>query len=277
MSYKTIVVHVDPSMHAPARIGLAAALANDHDAHLIGAAMTGISRFVDPAGGNDLARTALAGVAEKLHDHARQALDQFERLARAANVRSWERRLVADDPEGGLVLLSRFCDLLVLSQTDPAHAVGNAVRDLPEYVMLSVARPVLLVPYAGAPQRIEGKALLAWDGGLEASRAAFSGLPLLRRAREVVVARFGEQGPDVPGNGEPDLLAWLARHNINASIEPPHPEIGAGNALLSLAFYLQAGLIVMGGYGHTRFRELLLGGVTKTVLESMTVPVLMAH
>jgi nucleotide-binding universal stress UspA family protein len=277
MSYKTIDVHVDASVHAPARIQLAAALANDHGAHLIGAAMTCISRFVQTAGSGDRAPSAVAGFAEKLHHDACQALDGFENLARAAGVRSWERRLVADDPEGGLVLLSAFCDLLVLSQTDPAHVAAGAVRDLPEFVMLNVARPVLLLPYASVSAQLDGKALVAWDGSLEASRAVLGALPLLGRMREVVVVQFDERGPGAPGAGAADLLGWLARHDINASIESPTTGIGSGEALLSLASELHASLIVMGGYGHTRFRELLLGGVTKTVLESMTVPVLLAH
>jgi nucleotide-binding universal stress UspA family protein len=277
MSYKTIVVHVDPSVHAPARIGLAAALAQDHDAHLIGAATTCLSRFAYAPDSGDPPAAALSVIATKLHHDANRSLDQFEGLASAAGVRSWERRLVADDPEGGLVLLSRFCDLLVLSQTDPAHVVAGAVRDLPEYVMLNVARPVLVVPYAGTYARLGGKALVAWDGGLESSRAVLGALPLLRRAQEVVVVQFGERGPAQLSAADPGLPGWLARHDIKASVEMAHGDIGAGDALLSLASDLQAEFIVMGGYGHSRFRELMLGGVTRTVLESMTIPVLLAH
>lgn len=277
MSYKTILVHADLSIHAPARIRLAAAIANAEGAHLIGAAMTGISRFVYTDSSIELERSVVAGYVDTLHEHARQALDQFEALVREAGVRSSEARLVGDDPEGGLVLMSRFADLVVLSQTDPANPVTGVVRDLPEYVMLNVARPVLIVPYAGEGKVLGARALVAWDASLESSRALGNALPLLRHAAGVTVARVNAvEGPALAAESA-DLLAWLGRHGIDAQVLEPRTATDEGDALLSLAADRQAGLMVMGGYGHTRFRELLLGGVTKTVLASMTVPVLMAH
>jgi nucleotide-binding universal stress UspA family protein len=277
MSYKTILVHADLSPHAPARIRFAAALANAHGAHLLGVATTGVSRFMSVDSGLDLERTVVAGYLDRLQEHARQGLVQYEALARECCAGSWEARLVGDDPEGALVLLSRFADLVVLSQTDPGNAVAGAVRDLPEYVILNAARPVLLLPYAGAAGKLDGKALVAWDGSLEASRALGLALPLLRAATEVLVAQFN--ATEEPGLREQadDLGAWLARHGVLARVEAQHTAIDAGHALLSLAADRQAGLLVMGGYGHTRFRELVLGGVTRTVLRSMTAPVLMAH
>jgi nucleotide-binding universal stress UspA family protein len=277
MPYKTILVHADLSVHAPARIRLAAALAQSANAHLIGAAMTGISRFVYPRSPGDLARTVIAAYADSLCQRANRALDQFEAEAGAAGACSWERRLVADDPEGGLVSLSRFCDLLVLSQTDPASAVTGAVRDLPAYVMLNAPRPVLMVPYAGDYTRLDGNALVGWNGSSEAARAVSNALPLLRRAARVVVAHFdaGEQG-ELPAQS-PDLLAWLARHGVVAELHEQRAGNDTGEALLSLAANQQSNLIVMGGYGHTRFRELMLGGMTRTMLEKMTRPVLMSH
>lgn len=277
MSYKTILVHADLSAHAPARVSLAAAIARAEDAHLVGAAMTGVSRFVYTDTSVDLEHSVVAGYVDSLHEHARQALERFESIAREAGVRSFEPRLVGDDPEGGLVLLSRFADLVVLSQTDPGHPVAGVVRDLPEFVMLNVARPVLMVPYAGHHARLDAKALVAWDSSLEAARAIGSALPLLRQASGVMVAQFNAGDAATLAADSADLAAWLGRHGITAQVVQPRTAIDEGDALLSLAANLQAGLVVMGGYGHTRFRELLLGGVTKTVLASMTVPVLMSH
>lgn len=280
MSYKTILVHADSSIHAPARIRLAAALAKAEGAHLVGAAMTGVPRmssllYADTS--LELTRAVPAEVIDTLREHARQALEQFTALAQGAGVSSHEARLVDEDPEGGLVLLSRFADLVVLGQTDPAHRVEGVARDLPEYVMLNVARPVLLVPYAGQYADLDGKALAAWDGSIEASRALSHALPLLRRAAEVTVAQFDTAEPGELAAQAPQLVEWLGRHGIKAGIHERRTDTDPGDALLSLAADLQAGLIVMGGYGHARFRELLLGGVTKTVLASMTVPVLMSH
>jgi nucleotide-binding universal stress UspA family protein len=277
MAYKTILVHADLSIHAPARIRFAAALARSEGAHLIGVATTGVSRFMYPDGAAPLAHTVASSYAATLHGHARDALDQFTAIAAAENLPSYEPRLVADDPEGALVLLSRYADLAVLSQSDPAHQVAGAVRELPEYVVLNVARPVLLLPYAGSFTPVGGHALVAWDGSLEAARALGDALPLLCRASAVTVAQFQKGEPDDVAAHASDLTAWLGRHGIDAAVRPQPVDIDDGNALLSLVADLQAGLVVMGAYGHTRFRELLLGGVTKTMLECMTAPVLMAH
>lgn len=279
MSYHTILVHADLSRHAPGRIRLAARVANAEGAHLVGVAMSGISRFASGDTTADLARSIVAGYLDTLYDNANRALDQFESIAREAGVASFERRLVSDDPEGGLVLQARFCDLVVISQTDPDHSVPGVVHDLPEYVVLNCARPVLIVPYAGQFERIDGKALVAWDGSMEATRAMTSAIPLLRYASEATVMVFNSPTlPDAPGAPErADLAAFLARHRVRAGVLAQTTELDTGDALLSLAADLQSDLIVMGAYGHTRFRELLLGGATKTVLRTMTVPVLMAH
>jgi nucleotide-binding universal stress UspA family protein len=125
--------------------------------------------------------------------------------------------------------------------------------------------------------RLDGKALVAWDSSLEAARAIGNALPLLRQASSVTVAQFNAGDAAALAAESLDLTAWMGRHGIKAQVAQQRTGIDEGDALLSLAANLQAGLLVMGGYGHTRFRELLLGGVTKTVLASMTAPVLMAH
>jgi nucleotide-binding universal stress UspA family protein len=280
MSYKTILVHTDLSVHAPDRIRCAAAIANAEGAHLIGVAMTGITPFLEADSGLDIEHSVVTGYLDRLRAQARLALEQFDAIAREAGVRSAEPRLVEDDPEGGLVLHSRFADLVVLGQTDPANPAPAASRDLPEYVVLHAPRPVLLVPFAGQPWRVDGKVVVAWDGGLEVSRALGNAIPLLRHAREVLVAQF--QGDNAEQEDElrarsAELIAWLGRHGIRARVEQQATPIGAGSVLLSLAADLQADLLVTGAYGHTRFREMLLGGVTKTVLAETTVPVLMQH
>jgi nucleotide-binding universal stress UspA family protein len=232
---------------------------------------------VYPSNPSDLARTVIAGYVNTLSQQASQALGQLEAMARAAGVSSFETRLVADDPEGGLVRLSRFCDLLVLSQTDPASPVTAAVRDLPEYVMLNSTRPVLLLPYSRDYPHLGGNALVAWNGSLEAARAVGSALPLLRRAAGVLVAYFDEGKSGELAAESNDLLAWLARHGVKAGLHEQPAGNDAGNALLSLAAERQSDLIVMGCYGHTRFRELMLGGVTRTMLAQTATPVLMSH
>lgn len=276
MSYRTIIVHADLSAHAPQRIEVAARLARAEGAHLLGAAMTGISRFAYPAGRDALAKTVLGSYVDVLYDHANKALAQFDAAARALGVTDISQRLLDDDPAGALLQLAPCCDLIVLGQTDPGEPASSATG-VPELVLLNCARPVLVIPYSGGAARLNGRALAAWDGNIEATRALTCAIPLLRRAADVAIAQFRPAQPEAPRVAGADLVAWLARHGVSARLLQVDADIHAGDALLRLAADEQSELLVMGAYGHTRFREHLLGGVTATVLRSMTVPVLMAH
>lgn len=278
MTYKTILVHVDHSRHAEARIRIAAQIAIAENAHLIGAAMTGVSRYVYEDGVN-LAETVIAGQIKQFYERAEKSLVEFDAIANSLGVLSFERRLVTDEPEGGLALQARYADLVVVSQPDMDESGSTILAGLPEYVMLNSVRPVLVVPYAGKFDRIGARPLIAWDGSMEATRAVANAIPLLKRAHNVTVAVFNPTLKyDVHGQ-EPgaDIALYLARHNIRVDVARQKTNLDTGNALLSLAADLRSDLIIMGGYGHSRFREVLLGGVTRTVLETMTAPVLMSH
>lgn len=276
MDYRTILVHADLSVHARARVTLAARLAHAHRAHLVGAAMTGISRFTYP-GAADLGRTIIGSYVDTLYEQATQALAQFEQVAAAAGAGSIETRLVADDHQGGLVQLARFCDLLVLGQIDPQSSAPDPLGDLPERVMLNAARPVLLAPYADVATDIVGTAVIGWDGSRESAHAVAAALPLLHQASRVVIVHFQEEEAVERDVQAAELVPWLARHGLHADLveRPGGRDIGA--RMLSLATELQATLIVIGGFGHPRFRELLLGGVTKSLFRNTTVPLLVAH
>jgi nucleotide-binding universal stress UspA family protein len=275
MSYKTVLVHVDQSSHAPARIAVAARIAADNGAHLIGAAMTGISRYIYHGATVDLARTVLAAQVDVLVDKANDALARFDAIAGTFAGLSFERRLVHDDAAGALVQQARYADLVVLSQFDRDDPVARIDADLPAYVMLNSPCPLLVVPYANAATSFGQHALVAWDESLQASRAVANSLPLLRRARKTTLAVFN--AADEPRLAGADIALYLARHGVNVEVRASETDIDVGNALLSLAADLGADLMVMGGYGHTRFREVLLGGATQTVLAAMTIPVLMSH
>lgn len=276
MSYKTILVHADQSPHAAQRVRIAAGLANTYKAHLVGAAMTGVSRFLYQDNSIDLTRTVLAIQMEALRSQADHALAAFDAAASAAGVLSYERRLVDDDPTGALAQQARYADLVVVSQTDLDDPHARLFPDLPEYVVLNGGRPVLVLPYAGSFDVFGRHVLLAWDGSIEATRATANALPMLKNADKVSVAVFN---PGFEHGAQPgaDIALYLARHGVEVNVLVQPTSIDIGDALLSLAADGGADLLVMGGYGHTRFRELLLGGVTATILRTMTVPVLMSH
>lgn len=275
MAYKTILVHVDQSPQAPARIALAARLASEHGAHLIGAAMTGLSRYIFHGGTVDLARSMLDAQRLALVDEAGSALTKFEEIAAGVGSLSLEKRLVEDDEAPGLAMQARYADLVVLGQDDPDTPVARIAPDLPSYVMLNSACPVLVTPFAGAPESLGQQVLVAWNDTLQASRAVAGALPLLQRARKVALATYNAKSEQELSGAE--IARSLARHGVNVEVRREQTDYEVGYALLELAKDLDAGLLVMGGYGHARFREVLLGGVTQTMLSSMTLPILMAH
>ncbi len=279
MSYKTVLVHVDQSRQAPVRIGVAAEIARAQAAHLVGASMTGISRYVFDSGAFNPNDPVFVHHLEHLRRYASEGLDKFEAIAKGAGVNAIEARVVDDDAAGGIALQARYADLTVIGQFDPADSVPGLMSNFPEHVILHCGRPVLVVPFAGRYSGHFRKAVVAWDGGMAASRAIAGALPLLARADVVDILVFNpEQDSDAHGE-QPgaDLALFLARHGVKANVSARRIDIDTGNALMSATADLGADLLVMGAYGHARFREVVLGGVTRTVLASMTVPVLMAH
>ncbi|MBI1889209.1 MAG: universal stress protein [Burkholderiales bacterium] len=279
MTYKTILVHVDQSDHRIERMRIASRLALTQGAHLIGAAMTGISRLIYEAGMISPNDPSLSDHIEVLRERAMRSLDSFEVAADKAGITSFEKRLVDDEASGGISLQARYADLVVVSQTDLDDTASGTLPDFPEYVVLNSARPVLIVPYAGQFHHVGEKVLIAWDGSMEATRAVTNAIPMLKQAKLVQVAVFNAASrPNVHG-AQPgaDIALYLARHGIRVEVTEQKSGIDVGESLLTLASDESSDLIVMGGYGHTRFRETVLGGVTRTVLDSMTVPVLMSH
>jgi nucleotide-binding universal stress UspA family protein len=279
MAYKTVLVHVDQSQESTTRVKLAAQIAKSHQAHLVGVAMTGISRYVFDHGAFDPKDPVFAHHLDHLHQHARASLLAFDKAAASVGVDEIEARLVDDDAAGGVTLHARYADIAVIGQFDPSAAVPGVMSNFAETVVLNSGRPVLVVPHAGQPHGEFTRALLAWDGGLAASRAITGALPLLKQAgtTDVLVLHTSD---DADAHGEQpgvDLALYLARHGVRVNVIEHRMSGDAGEALLSAAADLGADLMVMGAYGHTRFREVILGGVTRTVLQSMTVPVLMAH
>lgn len=279
MTFKTIVVHVNASSDTARRVRLAAQIAAAFRGRLVGAAMTGVSRFLTMDYATSMGVSMAAECMEEARVQARAALQEFERQCAALDVASFEPRLIDDQAADGLVLQSRYGDLIVLGQANPDEPFTPLAEETPEYVATNSARPVLVVPYAGHFEAPFHRILVAWDGSMEATRAITAALPLMQQADRVTLVVFnaGRQ-PDVHGS-EPgaDMALYLARHGIEVEVSAQVTDIDIGSALLSHAADIDADLLVMGCYSHSRFREIMLGGATRTILQSMTVPVLMAH
>lgn len=280
MSYKSILVHINGSKHTPQRVEVAARLALQHDAHLIGTAVTALPPEFYMPGAFGANNTALSAYLEFTRERARTALAAFEASARNIGVNSVEQRLIDDEAGYGLTLQARYSDLVVMSQTDPEESNIDTRADTPEYVMMNSSRPVLVIPYAGQFPTLGQRVMIAWNGSAEATRAVTAAIPILRLAKNVQVVVYNPKvGRDAHGERPgADISLYLARHGVQVELtEQNIPDIDVGNALLSNATDFSADLIVMGGYGHSRFRQILLGGVTHTLFKSMVIPTLMAH
>jgi nucleotide-binding universal stress UspA family protein len=278
--YKTIVVHVDGSPQQESRMRAAALLAREHGAHVVGSAATGIS-WLDFAllGGSMAAPDPLADF-DALRQAAAQRLEAFSEQAARLGIELVEARLIEDVADYGLLLQSRYADLVVLSQdVDAGPDLPARVRRLPAHVALRGARPVLVVPAAYREAPLPGTVVAGWDGSLQAIHALSAALPLLRRADSVKLAlinpdQLSELHGEQPGA---DMALHLARHGVKVDVVLERTSSTAGHALLALAADCGAGLMVCGAYGHSRYREWALGGVTRELLERAALPLLIAH
>jgi nucleotide-binding universal stress UspA family protein len=276
MAYKTMLVHLDSGKRSATRLGLAIGLARRFDAHLVGLHALTVVRLPAYA-----AVQAGPRVAEEQRrravEYAKEAETAFKRAVDRAGAPGSEWRSSLDDVLEAVTLHARYADLVVIGQ--PEGDDGSGVDpDFAHRLVLAAGRPVLAIPYAGAFDAVGKRVLVAWNASREATRAITDALPFLKLADQVVVAPVK---PDRAAHGEApgsDIGLYLSRHGVKVEVAPIQgTDLDAGNALLSRAADLSIDLIVMGAYGHSRMSELILGGVTRTMLESMTVPVLMSH
>jgi nucleotide-binding universal stress UspA family protein len=276
MTYKTILVHLDSGKRCPARLELAIGLAKRFDAHLVGLYALTVVRLPAYA-----AVEAGPLVAEEQRRRAAECAAEAERAFRQAVDRGGmpgaEWRSSFDDVLEAVTLHARYADLVLVGQ--PEAEDGSGVDPgFADRLVLAAGRPVLVLPYVGKFDTVGKRVLLAWNASREATRATTDALPLLKAADQVIVSPVK---PDRAAHGEvpgTDIGLYLTRHGVRVEVAAiAGTDLDAGNALLSRAADLSIDLIVMGAYGHSRVSELILGGVTRTMLESMTVPVLMSH
>ena len=272
---RSILLHVDSTPGCPARLKLARQLAQQHDAALTALyAVTPAYMEVplDFAGGGEA-----AVVLQNLEEERRAAA-----LAMVKREQTLPGAPIDWAETGDAPMLREFArrafyaDLVVAGQREPAQPYNGVPPDFVEVTVLSCGRPVLVVPYAGTPPALPGTVLVAWKETAQAARAVSAALPLLREARHVHVVHWEENAHQRIGTAS--IVTFLRRHGVEAqhhALGQPPDEIG--EAILSMAADVSADLLVMGCYGHSRARELVLGGASRTVLRSMTVAVLLSH
>lgn len=276
--YRRIAVHLDHGFDCSRRVEFSLQLARANDAHLTGIFASYVSPgyFYDEVG----LWVRSMDMAKQINEKGRTAVElTFSQAARESGVAaSW--RQGEDAPAECVVTHARCSDVLVISQenrNDVDAAVGNYFV---EQVLMSAGRPVIVLPSAGKFNGAGARVLYCWNRSREAARAIADAAPLLRNANALAVLTTDDLdasgGAQVPFE---DLAAYCACHGFPL---PEHQsrstnEIDVGDVILSTAADFNADLIVMGAYGHSRMRQWVMGGATRSLLAAMTVPVLFSH
>ncbi|WP_199030504.1 universal stress protein [Ralstonia sp. ASV6] len=279
MTYASVMVHLDASERAVRRLSLAACYAQAHHAKLIAVyasfapspnwfyRMEGAAHYLEED------RNRRDRVRDVVHARFREAMQSVPVET--------EWRSVDGDPLAEVLRQAREADLLVVGQEDTSDAESFVAPDFVETLILESGRPVLVVPYAGRFTSVAQRVLVGWSGGRESARALHDAMPLMSGNAVQVLQMTGDRPQHW---AEDTTVGQVARallaHGIEAKVEEARcvdSDVAIGEMLLSRAADFGADLIVMGAYGHGRLRELVLGGVTRTLLKTMTVPVLMSH
>jgi nucleotide-binding universal stress UspA family protein len=278
MAIQDLLVHVDDTKGCESRLHAAVQMARTHQAHLTGL-------YVIPPVENFL-MYAVEPLSESYRERMQKPLLERRDAARAMfDAATDDEEIAAEwrDTEGGMArslnTSARYADLIIVGQNnpdDPADKTEGVVSRL----VLGSGRPCLVIPYIGAQETLGKHVLVAWNAGREAVRAVNDALPILQAAESVSVLAVdppsGKRGEGpIPSA---DICHHLARHGVHAeAASSVVKDIEIGSFLLSHAADRGVDMIVMGAYGHSRLSEMMLGGVTRSMLQHMTVPVFMSH
>lgn len=279
--YKTILLLVTgDDAAATNRLEVALALASACEAHLVALSLVGEPQIY-PAMGVSFPLDLLNAERERSEARADELLAGVRAAADRAGVPIDTRRETALVDNLGDVFAQhgRHADLVIVGQPDP-DMVSASESMLVETAFMSTGRPALIVPYIGAKPVPPRQIICSWDGSREAARALRDALPLLASATSVtlMVVRPEHLGNRVGEQPGADVATFLARHGVRVEVKTePAAGLGVGDVLLSAASDQGADLIVMGGYGHSRLREIVFGGTTAHLLAHMTVPILLSH
>lgn len=274
MSYKDLLVLIDPANPGNNAVECAANLALQHDAHL-----TGLYVGHDPLIG--FAETQIPAELLQMHQDSLaraegEAREGFEETCRRTGI-SNEWRTASEAKMTKLMLNARYSDLVVMGG-GAANTSDLVVHRYADNVVMSAGRPVLLIPENYQWGESFRQPMVAWDASREASRAVHDALPLLMPARKVIIMEVTDKDDAMVRDPGSDIAKHLSRHGLTTeSAHAVKTELSVGDQLLSACVDYGADLLVAGAYGHSRLRELALGGVTRHLMTHLTIPMLFSH
>lgn len=280
MTIKNILLHMDATDRCEERLGLAGEFAQRNDAHLSGLFVIPEPFYPVYSDGAYFPQDMVENLEKEEQENCKKAERTFQEFLDAQGIHGEWR--TEQGPLGQVVSRhARYADLTIVgkgSMDDPKHYPDPF---LAEDVVMESGRPVLVVPNAGHFEGFGKRILVCWNASREAVRAVNDAMPLLQSADKVTVLAVN---PDKPSSGDhgdipsADIALYLARHGVKAeAASAKTSQSDIGEIILSRAFDIDADMIVAGAYGHSRTREWILGGVTKTLLHETTVPAFLSH
>lgn len=274
---KDIVVNLSPGAARDVAAHYAVSIAEACGAHVVGIAFA-----YDPV----LPASVMGGISADVFDVQRRenekmayaVIEQFESAAKRAGVSAESQMLTATIAGAAdmFAALARRFDLAVVPQVTPDTIAPDEL--LMEAALFESGRPLVVVPYIQKDPIKLDRVICCWDGSRTAARAIGDAMPLLRKSKAVDLVIVGKGKMNEKELTGADMGGHLARHGLKVDVKRiPAADVDVANVVLSYAADSGAEFIVMGGYGHSRLREYILGGATRGILGSMTVPVLMSH
>jgi nucleotide-binding universal stress UspA family protein len=273
---KDIIVNISIHERSEPTLYYAVSLASAFEAHVTGIAFAYDSPI--PISALGYIRAQIIDEQSNNQAAAKAVIDKFKAATARTGVSADQRMLSANMDNAGerFARIARLFDLAIVSQATPNKGAVEAM--ISESTLFGSGRPVLVVPYIQkAPLKLD-RVMVCWDGSWPAARAVADAMPFLEQAKQVeVVIVTNERGKNNELEGV-DMGQHLARHRVNVEVHRiPRADIDVADALLSYATDSGADFMVMGGYGHSRMREFVLGGVTRSIFRSTAVPTLMSH
>jgi len=274
MSTKTILLHLTNDDRLSARIDVALNIANDHDAHIT--ALYVVTPATPP--------TSFMGyippefVERTRSIEADNASATSVKLKEEAAKRNISVSVIKEEGYAAEVINKHAltADLVIIGQVDPDDDSTAQYQYLADEMVVDCPCPILAIPYAGKFEKFGSHILVGWNNTREASRALKGAMPFMKKAKKVTLLSVNPTADQSLQNEA--AIKHLERHGITAEIKVGHwRNVDVGNALLDSLVDLNADMLVMGAYGHSRIREMILGGATKEILGHMTAPVLFSH
>ena len=279
MQYKNILVYLDRGASNKERVNTAISIARANNSQLTGV-------FVNAIPSSSILQRLGIGNGEALMEQqrvdAQLIVEDFEKIVGKEGVQADTRFIECSEgraPEK-LARLARTFDMSIMRQANPDKPNATFIGELSEEVLFSSGRPVLFMPYIGAHNIPCRSGLIAWDGSKAATRAIHDALPLLEMMEKVIILIIDADKTrrDIATEPGKEISRHLTAHGVNNTINCiPKGDLSTSTAILNELANTGADMLIMGGYGTSKLREAMLGGVTRTLFECMTVPVLMSH